>query len=129
VLAESGTTTPSAANPAKGIWRQQIMDNSGTLGPREVVLDWSTTGDYATSTYSSMEFSNDGKIYITTDNANPIMSLDNSGAMDVLYKGILPSPMTQLVWGIDNYLYAFQGTTWFVDKIDMGQTGSPHYGQ
>jgi hypothetical protein len=133
VLADSGS---SAGSSAKGIWRHSIA--GGTLGSKEWYLDWSTTGNYAASAYSAMDFSADGKLIIATDNANPILILNaaNPGSgSDILYKGILPTSITQMAWGTENNLYAIEAltsgttTTWNMLRIDIGQKGAPSFGR
>jgi hypothetical protein len=135
LLAEN--TAPTAENPAKGIWRQPILDANGTLGSKELFLDWSAKIDEVDSTsFTTLEASSDGKFYVGTDRTSPILMVDVATRdVDVLYKGILPTPAVQLVWGGGNSMYMFTWTMsgatkkWDVIRIDMGIPGAPYYGR
>lgn len=120
VLVELATS--DEANPKLAIWRHVILDWDGNLGDRELVLDWSKSGEFAESEPKTFTFSDDGNIYIGTDHVNPIMFFDpDNGKMDILYKGILPSSAENLVWGNGNYLYMILGRpNWNLIRIDMG---------
>jgi hypothetical protein len=123
VEAEAGTV--------KAIYRHKIQDASGALGPKEPVLDLSTTGDYASSVFKDIVISQDGIFYIATNNANPIMIYDPiQNRQDVLYKYIIPSAAEKLVWGNGNYVYMIQsGSKWDLLRINMGLPGAPYYGR
>jgi hypothetical protein len=128
VLVELGTF--DEANPKLAIWRHVILDSDGNLGDRELVLDWSKSGEFAESEPKTFTFSDDGKIYIGTDHVHPIMFFDpNNGKEDIVYKGILPSSAENLVWGNGNYLYMILGRPdWNLIRIDMGSPDSRDFG-
>jgi hypothetical protein len=126
---------PTGQSPSTGIWRSSL-DASGTVGPSEPVLDWTTTGDYASRTLRHMAVSADGIMYIGTDGAStstlaadPIVSLDlATGQFDIFYKSILPSNCRHFCWGNGNYLYMICGNTslqlpWLVYRVNMGANG------
>ena len=114
-----------------GIWRHEILDNSGSLGDRELVLDWSLTGEFTDSDPACFTFASAGTIYIGTDHEDPILILNpDFGSIDILYKNIIPDEVADLVWGNGNYLYMIQ--TLYEEnlfKIDMGEAGAPYYGR
>ena len=112
-----------------GIWRHSVSSD-GSLGAQESVLNWSEVGDFSEYEPKYFTFSDDGTMYIGTDNTNPIMILNTDGSQDILYKNILPSSAERLVWGTKNYLYMLLGgDEWNIVRIDMGAAGAPYYGR
>ena len=71
VAGESVFLFVDGSDPELAIWKHAILDANGTLGPKELVLDWSTTGDYAESEFKDMVISKDNIMYIGTDNPQP----------------------------------------------------------
>jgi len=128
VLVELGTS--DEANPKLAIWRHIILDSDGNLGDRELVLDWSQTGEFAESEPKTFTFSDDGKIYIGTDHVQPIMFFDpDNGKKDIVYKGILSTSAENLVWGNGNYLYMILGRpNWNLLRLDMGSPDNRDFG-
>ena len=108
------------------IWRHQILDDQGNLGDPELVFDWASAGEaYAESEPATFTLDTEGGIYIGSDNAAPILYYDPStGHMDDIYKGILPSAVTKLLWGNGDYLYMIYSggpTDYNLFRIDMGR--------
>ena len=127
LLAEN--TSPDEENPELGIWRFEIKSD-GSLGEKELFLDWAETGDYAESDPTFLTFGQDGIMYVTTDNENPIFMLDEDGKQDVLYKEILTSPLTYITWGSQNDMYVIiGGDENKVNSIGMGAQCAPYYGR
>ena len=118
-------------SPELAIWRHLIGAN-GTLGAKELVLDWAEAGEFADSELNSLTFSADGIMYVATSNANPIMMIYPDyidGRRDIIYKDILPSTVERFHWGTGNHLYMISGgSNWLVYRIDMGAAGAPYYG-
>jgi hypothetical protein len=113
-------------HPEMAIWRHQILDGQGNLGDAELVFDWASAGEaYAESTPATFTIDSEGGIYIGSDNVAPILYYDPStGNIDEIYKGIIPSGATKLLWGNGNYLYMVYsgGTTQYnLFRIDMGR--------
>lgn len=115
------------------IFRHQILDAAGTLGDKQQVLDKTSAGDYSQSSFRDMVFSQEGIMYIATDNPQPIMIVNPDQSQDVLYKYILPSSPSpvMLAWGSGNYLYAIFGSqtpqpNWNLYRIDMGIKKGAH---
>ncbi|MFC1570017.1 IPT/TIG domain-containing protein, partial [bacterium] len=117
-------------NPEVAIWRMPILDAAGTLGERELVLDWATTGEYASSEPLYFTIAQDGMMLVGTDHVNPILTLDlGTNVQDVLYKDILSTSANYMTWGNGNYLYMIQGgDTWRIRRIDTGKPGAPYFG-
>jgi hypothetical protein len=128
VFAEN--SKPDAANPKLAIWQHRIEDTNGTLGGKQLFLDWSKTGEYASATVNDIAFSANGTLYIGTNYTQPIFIQNPDGSQDILYKGILPTSALRLAWGTGNYLYVILGGQSFdVIRIDMGQPGAPYFGR
>jgi len=121
---------PTEDEPALAFWRHPFGDSPGTLGEKELVLDWATTGEYAASEVKDFTFSADGVLYVGTDDVHPLFMLNPDQSQDILYKGILPAYTEQIVWGNGNYLYIIQGgDKWDLLRVDMGAPGAPYYGR
>ena len=113
-----------------GIYRTGFDQNGQLTNEKVEVLKWSNMGDYATSTANWFDFSSDGKIFVATDNVNPIMVYNPAdGSQDVYYKSILPTPATKIAWGTGNYLYLAVGSQEIMLKINMGIAGAPYWGR
>jgi hypothetical protein len=117
------------------IWRNQILPD-GTVGGKELVLDWSISPTIG-ATLNSFTFSENGVIYIASnDPETPVIMYDSgAGSFKTLFFGIIPSPVDQLIWGNSNYLYAIGNRNLSFDdggkllKINTGEKGAPYYGR
>jgi hypothetical protein len=117
-----------SAEPARAVWKHEIKDAAGALGAAELVLDWATTGKYAQSTIKDFALSNNGVLYVATDNANPILMVYPDQKQEALYQGLIPSTAEHIVWGSGNSFYTLQGGTAFSIRIvDAGVAGAPYY--
>jgi hypothetical protein len=122
--------SPDENNPQTAVWRHPIMDNVGTLGPRELVLNWAGTGDYTLSTPTALTFAGDGTMFVASNNTSPLLMLSPAGDLDVMYKDILPVTLNSFEWGTGNFLYAIiSGQEWTVVRIDIGKAGAPYWGR
>ena len=114
--------SPADGEPETGIWKHEILDANGNLGPRELVLDWSQTGDYAESTILDISLSASGILYVDTDNTQPMFMVDRDGNMDILYKDIIAAGAQRILWGTGNLLYlVLDGDTSDLLFVDMGE--------
>ena len=123
---KAGTTNPAI------IWSHQLITDS-TIGPRQQVLDMSTT-TFATDLVSGITFSSDGTMYVSTASADPLLVVNRaSGKVDNFYKGIVPSYCSGLCWSkTSNFLYIISGNTtpaqtWTVYRLDMGSPGGKNF--
>jgi hypothetical protein len=120
----------SLKDPAK-IWRHQIFLDRDSLGAKELVYDMSNTGDLSSKLIKAISFSSNGKIFIATDDTDPLLVYDpGTQTVDIFYKNIVPSNCKDMCWGTGNYIYIISGNTtpavnWIVYKIDMGTTSAP----
>ena len=119
--------SPNAGEPGIAIWRHRILDANGTLGERELVLDWSQTGEFAESNPATFAVAKDSDgtiIYVGTDHTDPILIFDpDKNSQDILYKGIIPTEAVHLVYdAVNHYIYMLLGgDEWNVLRIDMGE--------
>lgn len=126
-------TGTDPAVPKSGIWRAQILSPAGDLGNEELVFDWANSGAFAAARFYAITFSQDGEIYVGTNNADPLLRILPDGRSEAVYKGLLQPEATHLVWGNGDYLYMNRGSTQAelrrVIRIDMGKKGAPYYGR
>jgi hypothetical protein len=135
VYVAANYTGAVAGEIKSGIWRHQIQPD-GTIGNKELVLDWSSS-QFAEASISTVIFSENGLIYISTnDNTNPVIMYDpNTSSFKTLFSGLIPSPVDQLVWGNSTYVYAVINRNVRFDRggrflrINAGEAGAPYYGR
>jgi WD40 repeat protein len=125
VVAKTGT----GASAVTEIYKHSVGAN-GTLGTAELVLNFTAT-PFGSRTFRGLTFSNDGTMFIATDDEDPLLVLDSdTNQLDYFYKDIIPNHVRDMNWGTGNYLYITSGQTtapaqdWTVDRIDMGAPGS-----
>lgn len=125
--------SPDADNPELAIWRHEILDATGSLGNRELVLNWTETEPYLEmeAEPASFTFSADGSLYVGSDYTSPVLMVSADGSQSPLYKDILPSAASDLVWGNMNYMYMIldSDSEYNLIRIDMGAEGAPYYGR
>jgi outer membrane protein assembly factor BamB len=117
--------SPDETHPEIAIWRYQILGD-GNLGDAELVFDWASAGEaYAESSPATFTIDSEGGFYIGSDNAATLLYYNPStGDMDEIYKGIIPSGATKLLWGNGNYLYMVYSAGSSENdlfRIDMGR--------
>jgi hypothetical protein len=103
------------------IWRHPITN--GSLGPATLVFDQADAeGGVADATINTFEIIENGKIFIGSDNAAPILIYDPAeNSQEILYKNIIPSQCKKLVSGNGNYLYMIlSGSENNVLRLDIG---------
>ena len=112
------------------IWRSQLLGE--TLGAAEEVLDIKAAPWLSGATVYSFTFSEDGKMYLTTDFMDAIFVFNpEDGSHDVLFPGLIGPTIYALSWGEGNFLFAIQqlNSASNVLKIDLGMRGAPYYGR
>ncbi|MBN2105621.1 IPT/TIG domain-containing protein [bacterium] len=132
--------SPDENTPELGIFKHEIQDANGTLGERETVFDWASTGDYAESEPLAFTFSAYGKLFIGSDNLDPILMIDlDNETQDIVYKGILTGIIGGMEWGTGDFLYYIKDEYEDDDgnsdeifnlmRVDLGESGAPYYGR
>lgn len=120
VAASSGTQT--------GVWKNQILSAAGQIGDNILVRDWADAGNYATSTLNCIAVAANGDIYVGTDNADPVLIVRRNGEIEPLYRDILTSTATQMVWGEGTHLFiGFYPDFRRVYKVAVGESGASYY--
>jgi hypothetical protein len=121
--------------PSVDIWRHSIAAG-GTLGPKELVLNWDGTGVFASRTIKGIAFATNGTMCIATDSPDPMVIFDPAvQKLDYFYKGIIPPYCKHFCWGTQTFVYLISGNTattpattpaqeWTVYRVDMGTTGT-----
>jgi len=125
-------TGSEATIPATAIWKNQIMNPNGDLGDKELVYDWANSGDFAGAGIFDITFSQDGDLYVGTDHIDPVLIVHPDGRSEPLYKNILLSPITNLVWDNSHYLYVKRDAPYEavqVIRVEMNKPGAPYFGR
>jgi len=115
-----------------GVYRHEIRDGIIPAGERETVLNWDE-GPLGAAIMLDMAFSEDGILYIgSSDAESPLVMVDPvTGNYTTLFRGIIPSPVSRIVWGNGKSIYALVGRDLFSDedatllKINAGESGAP----
>jgi hypothetical protein len=111
----------------RGIWRNQILDASGNLGPNEFMFDWDSYAGEFGPDITSMVIDENGMFYlgnnyndgIVSDADQAIIKLDIfSGFTEPLYPEILEAGVNNLCWGNTNFLYIHHYKRVVVDPAD-----------
>ena len=119
------------------VYRNKILDNNGTLGETETVLDLKSVQGFSNCDISSFSFDVNGVIYLCIKN-NPnysVFVLEGDGSVTPYYKAdILPHSVDQLIWGSSRYLYLNRGITLSRDSVrvyrmGMATNGAHFYGR
>lgn len=122
---------------AKQLKRNQILDNSGSIGQTEVLVDLNNISSLSSSDISSFTFDANGMtiICLTNISGNPLFVLEEDGSMTPYYTAnILPSSIDQIVYGRGRYMYLNRGMSLDRDsvrlyKMGMQYEGAPYYGR
>jgi len=129
VLAEY--TGDDEAIPVMAVWKNEIIENGVEVSEKELYVNWTDT-EYGEATPVDIEFGADGALYISSDYEQPIIKVKD-GLIYPLYINMLPSPVTLLDWGPDQYLYFYydadDADERHIYQLDMGEMGAPHYGR
>ncbi len=124
----------------KGIWRNEILDADGNLGPNELVYDWGFYVGIGGASITALTFSEDGVLYAGLEDGYAVVILTDDGSGTYinsspvpLYDAILLPPSTNFVWGNDQYLYVNRASTdpelMRLIRITMGKMSAPYYGR
>jgi len=131
-LLSSDSTTVIVLPAERGIWKSQIL-NEGNLATAEPVFNWANSGSFSTSEINDITFSEEGDMYVATNNSDPILIIHSDGTTETLYEKLLSGPAAHLVWGNGNYIYINRygenDDVSGVDRVIMGKQGAPYYGR
>jgi hypothetical protein len=118
----------------RGIWRYEILDETGNLGNAELYFDWGAHAGEEGPTVLSFTFSEVGDMYLGMDKDEAITILHPDKTTDYLYPEILSPPSAFLTWGEDKYLYVNRYDNEDPDnrriiRISLSVRGAPYYGR
>jgi hypothetical protein len=116
----------------RAIYRNEILNDAGDLGPNEEVFNWNTYTGNDGSKPLALTFASTGEMFIGSDREGEALTKVNiDGSAEPFFATILTPPINYLCWGNGNYLYATNRTEekLKVIRIDMGMTGAPYYGR
>ncbi len=128
------------ANPQKagvgayGVYRNAIQGD-GALGTTELVLDWEALRTESDNNLNDLTFSESGIMYLATSDKHAPLMRYVDGVLEPYYYDIVSSPVDEMEWGPDGYLYVIVKKTLLVgqgniiQKIDLGEKGAPYYGR
>ena len=121
-----------------GIWRSEILSDTGSVGTEERIYDWANSGVFSASDLKSITFSANGDMLIGTANTantslDPILVLHPDGTAEALYSGQLLLPADHIVWGNGVYAYVNRGNRDAelrrIIRINLLKPGAPYYGR
>jgi hypothetical protein len=121
-----------------GIWRSEILSDTGSVGTEERIFDWANSGVFSASDLKSITFSADGDMLIGTANTantslDPILVLHTDGSTESLFPGQLLLPADHIVWGNGVYAYVNRGNRDAelrrIIRINLLEPGAPYFGR
>ncbi len=116
----------------EGIWKIPI-DVNGDLGTEE--LYFSLTDNYPTAKTNVMTFSEDGDLYLgTNNNPDPVIVVHSNGSTELLYPGFIEaSEIISLYWPQGNRLFVTRASSSDLSQtvlwIDVRKPGAAYYNQ
>lgn len=123
--------------PEWGVWRNEIISGSETLGDSELFFDFSTS--FEGYSILSMEIDENGDVYLGTTAEGGVIIVHPSGNYETLYPGILSPNVYALTWGTEDYLYMTRRYAVVQDgeskeaaevlRLNMRKKGAQHYGR
>jgi hypothetical protein len=93
---------------------RSLINPDGTVGNKETVVDVTTDPSIAKCTISSINFSSDGRVFLSLlrNTTYSLYILENDSLSPYYYlSNILPTGIDQLIWGGNKYLYLSRGKT------------------
>ena len=125
----------------KAIFRNIILDNTGSLGESEIVVDLANIPDLASGDITSFAIDVNGMIIICLKNipGQSIFLLEEDGSVNPYYaKKILPVRVDQIIYGRGRFIYLNKGISILggtatadsvrVYKMGMQYDGAPYLG-
>lgn len=121
---------------ASALYRNQILDNTGSLGDDQLVVDLDQTSEFQSTDISSFNIDENGSIYfcLKSHPKYSIFILENDGSLSPYYKAnILPLRVDNIIWGNDRYVYLNRGTqprdSVRLYRMGMDKAGAPNIGR
>jgi hypothetical protein len=115
---------------ASTLWKNQILDDKGSLGDDETVVDISSIPSLSNCEISSFNMDNQGTVFLCLKNhpQYSIFVLENDGSVTPFYKAdILPQSVDQIIYGSGRYMYLSRGLM-VADSVRFYRMGMEHNG-
>ncbi len=121
-----------------GVWRNEILSDTGNVGSGTMVFDWDDAGSLSNSDLKSITIAADGDILIGSANTSatsldPILVVHPDGTSEPLYPGQLTLPATQMVWGNGNFVYVNRMNRdeelRRIIRVNLLKPGAPYFGR
>ncbi|MGD0038257.1 MAG: hypothetical protein ABSC53_13310, partial [Bacteroidota bacterium] len=121
---------------ATSLFRSQINPD-GTVGSKQPVVNIAADTSLRGCTISSFNFASDGTVFVSLlGNANySLFILENGSLSPYYHNNILPTGISQLIWGGGRYLYLRSSTATNLYKMGMAKEdntpllGAPYLGR
>jgi len=125
----------TAAGVVEGIWKYQITNANGDLGAKELVFDWTTYAGSAGPKILSVDFDENGLMYLGLDKDNALAKLNpaNGTIEGFVYPEIMIPKTAWMSWGNSIYLYINRDSDKVAERriirVNMNDAkGAPYYG-
>lgn len=116
----------------EAVWRYNII-SANELGAEEKYFDIAGTFGLAAVAVNAITFSNDGDLYLGTDQEDPIIVVHADKSYENLYPGVVFPSVYAFTWGNNNNLFytreAKGDFTQTIIRVDMQKSGAPYYGK
>ncbi|MBL7012993.1 MAG: IPT/TIG domain-containing protein [Candidatus Marinimicrobia bacterium] len=114
--------------PIVAMYRNEILDENGTLGEKEIVFDWRILSG-TIGNITSIVFDETGTMYIGSDTDYGIMTYSD-GILNPYYEKVIFAPISKMSWGNGQYLYLnFRGGKRMINRFDTRINGAPYGGR
>ncbi len=114
----------------EAIYKNQILDATGNLGPNELVLNWTKLMGEDAPHITSITFDETGEMYIGLDKDQAVYLLK---AGTYFYPEVLEAPATTLTWGNGKYLYINHHHELpdqrSILRVELSKKGAIYYGR
>ncbi|APF19514.1 IPT/TIG domain-containing protein [Caldithrix abyssi] len=115
----------------EGVWRNEILNAEGDLGPNELVFDWHS--HFPQNNLLSMVIAEDGDIIIGSDTPDPLIAIHPDGRFEPVYPGVIEPPASSMVWGNGDYLYinrrSSEASKKRILRVNMLRKSAPYFGR
>jgi hypothetical protein len=114
----------------EGVWRYQIL-SADDLGPQEEY--YNLTSNFPLAKVSAITFDAEGRLYVGTDNVDPVIIVGADRTAQTLYPQSLSPKAGWFAWPEGEFMLYTKDTTptdatAFIVKVYTGVTSAPYYG-
>lgn len=119
----------------KTLYKNQIIDNNGSIGEDQVVIDLNALDEFRNYEIGSFNFAEDGTILICIKRhpKYSIFVLENGSLTPFYTADILPQSVDNIIWGSSRYIYLNRGSlsrdSTRMYRMGMDKLGAPYHGR